>query len=637
MYAMCGKNIVSLSAGKYWTAAVTATGDVYMWDGKKGKDKPPVSTRLHGVKRATSVSVGETHLLIVASLYHPSYLPSTIENSHKLKLDNRDDVGELSEEILFEDMETNNMISSTQNDNSGQQSVPSLKSLCEKVAAEYLVEPRNAIQLLEIADSFGANDLKKYCEEIVIRNLDYIFTVSPHSIARASLDILANLERLLDQRSSESWNHRRLPTPTATFPVIINSEEDESEMESPRIRDEPKKLCSLTLEKDQNSFLQPKDDPNQGISKAVRALRKKLQQIEMLEAKQSNGCVLDDQQIAKLESKRTLLTSLMNLGVPVETLHKESSSVLSEGKGAKKSKASKKQRRKSIKSSVLQTEAESVCSGAGEIPGTVKDLLDLDILEVSNTKVQADICEQTTAAQGGKESAFILQKNDSLEMPKNKGQSPKVSKKKSKKGGLSMFLSGALDDAPKEVAPPPPTPKNEGPAWGGAKFLMGSATLREIQDEQSKVKGSQPARSKDKAENVSNCGSGGKMRLSSFLPSSPIPVASTRSSPVSDGEKSTPTWAASGTPPYLSRPSLRDIQMQQGKKQQNISHSPKTRTAGFNIATGQGSPSDASGANRWFKPEVETPSSIRSIQIEEKAMKDLKRFYTSVKIVKNQC
>lgn len=75
----------------------------------------------------------------------------------------------------------------------------------------------------------------------------------------------------------------------------------------------------------------------------------------------------------------------------------------------------------------------------------------------------------------------------------------------------------------------------------------------------------------------------------------------------------------------------------QGKKQQSISHSPKTRTSGFTIATTQGSPSDTTtGMSRWFKPEVETPSSIRSIQIEEKAMKDLKRFYSSVKIVKKQ-
>ena len=157
--------MVSISAGKYWTAAVTATGDVYMWDGKKGKDKPPVATRLHGVKKATSVSVGETHLLIVASLYHPEYPLNMVDNSQKLRLNNRDDMEELNEDILFEDMESNNMIlSSVQNDTFGQKSVPSLKSLCEKVAAECLVEPRNAIQLLEIADSLGADELKKYCE-----------------------------------------------------------------------------------------------------------------------------------------------------------------------------------------------------------------------------------------------------------------------------------------------------------------------------------------------------------------------------------------------------------------------------------------------------------------------------------------
>lgn len=78
------------------------------------------------------------------------------------------------------------------------------------------------------------------------------------------------------------------------------------------------------------------------------------------------------------------------------------------------------------------------------------------------------------------------------------------------------------------------------------------------------------------------------------------------------------------------------LSCKQGKKLHSFSHSPKTRTAGFTIASGQGSPSEATGVNRWFKPEVEAPSSIRSIQIEEKAMKDLKRFYSSIKIVRKQ-
>jgi len=80
--------------------------------------------------------------------------------------------------------------------------------------------------------------------------------------------------------------------------------------------------------------------------------------------------------------------------------------------------------------------------------------------------------------------------------------------------------------------------------------------------------------------------------------------------------------------------------MQQEKRHYGISHSPKTRTSGFAIPSQGGSP-DHGGAkdnvpNRWFKPETDAPSSIRSIQIEEQAMKDFKRFYSSVRIVKPQ-
>jgi hypothetical protein len=77
----------------------------------------------------------------------------------------------------------------------------------------------------------------------------------------------------------------------------------------------------------------------------------------------------------------------------------------------------------------------------------------------------------------------------------------------------------------------------------------------------------------------------------------------------------------------------------QEKRHHGISHSPKTRTSGFSIPPG-GSP-EVGGVkdnvpNRWFRPETDAPSSIRSIQIEEQAMKDFKRFYSSVRIVKPQ-
>ncbi|KAL4355352.1 hypothetical protein GQ457_06G017050 [Hibiscus cannabinus] len=636
IYSLCGKQMVSISAGKYWAAAATATGDVYMWDGKQCTDKPPVATRLHGVKRATSVSVGETHLLTIGSLYHPVYPPSMhkIDKAPKLKLN--DELEELDEECMFDDSESSSITYVHTND-SEQKPVPSLKSLCENVAAECLVEPRNAIQLLEIADSLGADDLKKHCEDIIIHNLDYILTVSSQAFASAAPDVLANLEKSLDLRSSESWSYRRLPTPTATFPVIINSEEEDSESEVVRTRNNNKNKNHLENDGDRSdSFLQPKDDPNLGISKQVRALWKKLQQIEVLEVKQLSGCILDDQQIAKLQTRPALENSLAELGVPVERLElKGSSSTLPDGKGNKKAEVSRKQRRKS-KQRTAQVETVSGFSTNNEL-NSVKDFPDIEIPQVLMTKEENARYEAATASEASKESTFFVQKMGSSVSAKDKGTPQTATKKKNRKGGLSMFLSGALDDTPKQVTPPPPpTPRSEGPAWGGAKVSKGSASLREIQDEQSKIPVNQQTGSKNQVEDLSTGKGEGKILLSSFLSSKPIPVVSVQTSQASDVQRSTPPWASSSTPPHPSRLSLRDIQMQQGKQLQNLSNSPKMKMSGFSVASSQGSPSDSPGMNRWFKPEVDSPSSIRSIQIEERAMKDLKRFYSSVKVVKNQ-
>lgn len=171
------------------------------------------------------------------------------------------------------------------------------------------------------------------------------------------------------------------------------------------------------------------------------------------------------------------------------------------------------------------------------------------MLEVSVTK-------QVSSDESFTEKGFA-------NMP-SKISSPSLTKKKKKKGGLSMFLSGALDDSPKAMVPSPPTPKVEGPAWGGNKISKGRTSLRDIQDEQSKTKECKTTRNKDQVEDPLDSKSGGKVLLSSFLPSTPIPMVSTGgTSQVPDGERGTPPWASSGTPPQISRPSLRDIQWQQ--------------------------------------------------------------------------
>ncbi|CAN4091448.1 unnamed protein product [Withania somnifera] len=630
LYSLCGTNIACISAGKYWTAVVTVAGDVYMWDGKKGKEKPPTLTRLYGVKRAASVSVGETHLLIITSLYHPGYQPNVSKDHYMLKQKMASDTDELDERFMFDEVESEEVCTS-EKDNVKNKTAPTLKSLCEAVTAEHLLEPRNAIQLLEISDALLAEDLRKHCEDIMIRNLDYIFTVSGHAVANTSLDVLVMLEKVWDMKSSEPWSYRRLPTPTAPFPPIVDSEEENDDIESLRTRDNCTSRPMLRQERDQrlDNFLQS-DEMKEGVLKQVRALRKKLQQIEMLEEKQCKGRTLDYQQIAKLQTRSVLEKSLAELGVPVETLQSTVlSSVLADGKGSNKVDVPKKQRRKSKQKAALVEVASSRCKKAEPIPR--KGGLTVQISEVQY-KDDHKSSEGAASNQDAKDSPFVIQRH--LENTCNSNRSSAVATtKKHRKGGLSMFLSGALDDVSKVVVPPPVVHKSEGPAWGGAKVVKGSASLREIQDEQSKVRDKKPLKLRDPVEDPSGDSSGGKLRLSSFIPSNPIPMSQIAS--VSDVEKNTPPWAASGTPPLL-RPSLRDIQLQQGKQPLALSRSPKTRTTGFSVMTGEVSPSESSCPSRWFRPEIETPSSIRSIQTEERAIKDLKRFYSNVRIVKNQ-
>ncbi|CAL5078474.1 unnamed protein product [Urochloa decumbens] len=634
IFSMCGRNIVSISAGKYWTAVATSTGDVFMWDAKKRKDETPLFTRVHGVKRATSVCVGETHMLVLSSIYHPEYPPKPKIQGTKSMSEWNSGMEELDEDILFNDVQPDSGLSGNSDEMS--KGIPSLKSLCEKVAVEYLLEPKNAIQLLEVADSLEANELKKHCEDLALRNLDYIFTVGAPSVMNASPEILDNLEKLLDEKSSEPWSQRRLPTMTATYPAVIDSEGEEDEArEFLRPRKCGKSASRPSGMSSQESFLQKDCTAEQAVSKQIRALRKKLQQIEILEGKQLAGHQLDNQQLAKLESRAALEGELAELGVPSEAYSRTSSVCPAEGRTNRKPEVSKKQKRKNKQA--LQSNTPSVKSESEQqVP--VKDLQ-----EVLPTNVSAEKECGADPIKHAEDAALSNTKGISSLIEKKPSQ-PTSSKKKNRRGGLSLFLSGALDNTPKPSLPAPVvpvTPKHEGPAWGGAKITKGPASLRDIQSEQRKTNDPVMAKAKDRFE--SSPDSAGRVRLSSFIPdarSSPIAVTPVPVVPSSESDKSTPPWSSSATSPNVSRPSLRDIQMQQEKRHHGISHSPKTRTSGFAVPSHGGSP-EVGGVkdnipNRWFKPETDAPSSIRSIQIEEQAMKDFKRFYSSVRIVKPQ-
>jgi hypothetical protein len=108
----------------------------------------------------------------------------------------------------------------------------------------------------------------------------------------------------------------------------------------------------------------------------------------MLETKQSKGHILDDQQIAKLQTRSILESSLAELGAPVETaLVKASSSVSPDEKGSKKSEVSRKQRRKS-KQQAEQREMPSAFTSTDAESSSVKNFMDVEVSQFPTNKVR---------------------------------------------------------------------------------------------------------------------------------------------------------------------------------------------------------------------------------------------------------
>lgn len=158
---MSGHQAVAVAAGKYRTAVATTTGNVYAWDGEGSKaDVRPSPVRVHGAKHVTRLSVGETHSLAVASLYAPTYSTNPVSELLAVPKATREGEESADEDAEVEESGTIGAAAPSR----VYDGVPSLKDLCQKVVTESIVEPKNALQVLEFADSLGADHLKRYCE-----------------------------------------------------------------------------------------------------------------------------------------------------------------------------------------------------------------------------------------------------------------------------------------------------------------------------------------------------------------------------------------------------------------------------------------------------------------------------------------
>jgi hypothetical protein len=196
---------------------------------------------------------------------------------------------------------------------------------------------------------------------MVLHNLDYILAIAPMAFTHASPMLLADVEKALDATSSEAWSHRLLPTPTALFPAVVESEEDDND---PEFVSRRRSLSFFEpAKKGSEGIFHQESELDQARAKQVRALKKKLQQIEALELKQLRGHKLDHQQEAKLLTKQTLIDTILAIESGDAKVSKddnfEASGVDDFQEKVAVSRKQHKVRKKKNKSSIQQSAPES--------------------------------------------------------------------------------------------------------------------------------------------------------------------------------------------------------------------------------------------------------------------------------------
>ncbi|CAI5462978.1 unnamed protein product [Closterium sp. Yama58-4] len=407
LVALAEQRAVAVAAGKWRTAVVTAGGSVYVWDASHtdtplpapaaaatvaaggtgvvrvgeggggdagacstagaeagGGAVPPLVQRVAGICQAAAVAVGDLHSLAVAHvllppLPHPSP-PHAAPSA---------------------------AVPSAGGDAEGRGWVAPLKQLCEAVIAAHVVDVRNVLPVLAIADAVHAHLLTPYCQHLALANLAFIATVAPQQLALCPPHVLAHLEAVSRTCSSAASApaptappllplSRALPTPTApNDPVLAGEEEEEYEggsgeqqqgmhehgQQQPHVGYQdhlhahsfdstphatahahsttwhvtPSPDLASALHMARHTGL-PVLHADLGITsrfgggsgvdaageaevaRQVRAVRKKLQQVEMLEARRRAGEVLDAQQRAKVAGKAQLdkVVAVLEAGGP---------------------------------------------------------------------------------------------------------------------------------------------------------------------------------------------------------------------------------------------------------------------------------------------------------------------------------
>lgn len=400
-----------------------------------------VPSVVQGLRKIASVAVGEKHSVALQNW-----------------LRSKDDYFEVADDLSISELPVGpNM----------------LQVQCQETIAKHMVDPYTVLQVMQYAEAAGAEMLYKRCCCVAALNLDIVVTENPHIFSEMptnhAQDIENELGNILASIAPVKKNgHFVFLTPVSQDHLRIfrpsGAEKDLGDAITTDRASSDILECVPSVEADSE------ESTSEEMRKLRRLILKKMQQINALEEKASKGEKLDFQQSAKIGQKGVVLSALAALdgGVPHEEVNaliraaslavvesqQQRIGVQQESLSFKKVPTStSKSKRKSKKEKVEAVEASCSSETTIRLSDAFSSTLTRSVQEKSSSPKQPAISAVSVVSADStpvKQVGF----NTTHSNPRASSASGELKASRTRKGGLSMFLKGELDDS---------TPK---PAWG---------------------------------------------------------------------------------------------------------------------------------------------------------------------------
>ena len=393
--------------------------------------------------------------------------------------------------------------------------VETLQLLCQRSVAQQLVDPRTVLAILEYADMAGAVLLRSYCLGMAVANMDVVLQEARVSFERLSQHLLLELgecyshlcldgsssssrssssavaagqrdQAVAAARNEQQVNQRQLgKRPTACMDADLSVSQPASGLteginmlsaaegalramgHTPVTLPPP--APRLSTFRSQGAAADEEAAAEAAAAKLVRTCNKKLQQIEMLEAKFAAGEQLDEQQAAKVSLKGVWKGASRRLeaGWSAEQV----AATIAAAQAA----AGVAPGGQQLGGSEVEKSAAGTAAAGGGRAGGPEEARAAAGDQGTSSKGQVGTGLFEIAAAAGASTAA----ND---FPGDVVPAKKQSKGSKRQAALSVFLQGGLD-APAAVVPPPATAAvgskavadgggaaaAKAPAWGGVR------------------------------------------------------------------------------------------------------------------------------------------------------------------------